>query len=85
MVTNDSCKMGDKTCLRGFKQCKIQTSLLSFRDYIEKIEISLVSSLDIILSTKRITKALISLRGCTGSSAHLLFANPPKTGFLAIV
>ena len=34
-----------------------------------------------ILSSKRITKALISLRGCAGWSAPLLFANPPKTGF----
>ena len=37
-----------------------------------------------ILSKERITKALISLRGCTGWSAHVLFANPPKTGFLAL-
>ena len=42
----------------------------------QKIEISLVASLDIILSNKRIIKALISLRGCASWSAPLLFANP---------
>ena len=47
------------------------------------IEISLEASLDIILPRNRITKALISLRGCTGWSAPLLFASPPKTVFLA--
>ena len=31
-----------------------------------------------ILSSKRITKALISLRGCPGWSAPLLFANPRR-------
>ena len=34
-----------------------------------KIEILLVASLDMILSNKRITKALIRLGGCTGWSA----------------
>ena len=41
-----------------------------------KIEISLVSSLDMILSNKRITKALIRLRRCAGWSAPVLFVNP---------
>ena len=41
-----------------------------------KIEISPVASLDMIPSKTRITKALISLRRCTGWSAPLLFANP---------
>ena len=41
-----------------------------------KYEISLVASLDMILSNKRITKALIRLRRCAGWYA------PPKTGFL---
>ena len=45
-------------------------------------EISLVASLDMILSNKRITKALISLRGCAGWSAPLLFANPRRQVFL---
>ena len=47
-----------------------------------KLEFRLVASLDMILSKKLITKALISLRRCTGWSASLLFANL-KTGFLA--
>ena len=40
------------------------------------IEISPVASLEMILSKKRITKALISLRGYAGWSAPLLFSNP---------
>ena len=44
----------------------------------KKIEISLVGSLDIILSKKRIAKALIKLRGYAGWSAHLMFANPRR-------
>ena len=47
----------------------------------KKIEISRVASLDIILSNKRITKALIRLRGCAGWSAPLLFAYPRKQVF----
>ena len=43
----------------------------------QKIEISLVASLDIILSNKRITKALIRL----GWSESLLLANPPRQVF----
>ena len=42
----------------------------------KKIEISLVESLEMILSNKQITKALIRLHGCAGWSAPLLFANP---------
>ena len=48
----------------------------------EKNEISLVGSLDMILSNKRITKALIRLRGCAGWSASLLFTNSRRQGFL---
>ena len=40
-----------------------------------KIEISLVASLDMIPSNKRITKMLIRLCGCAGCSVALLFAN----------
>ena len=47
----------------------------------KKIEFSLVASLDIKLSKKRITKALINLRGCAGWSASLLFANPQRQVF----
>ena len=46
------------------------------------IEISLVASLDMILLDKRITQALISLRGCAGWSAPVLFANHRKRVFL---
>ena len=37
-------------------------------------EILLVASFDIVLSNKRMTKALIRLHGCAGWSASLLFA-----------
>ena len=47
----------------------------------QKIEISLVASLDMILSNKRITKALIRLRGRAGWSAPVLFANPRRQVF----
>ena len=47
-----------------------------------KIEISLIASLDMILSDKCITKVLIRLRGYVGWSVPVLFANPLKIGFL---
>ena len=56
-------------------KARLKTSLLSYRDSY-KIEISLVAILDIILSKKRMTKALICLRGCAGWSVPVLFANP---------
>ena len=40
----------------------------------QTVEISPEASLDMILSNKPITKALIRLRGCAGWSAILLFA-----------
>ena len=43
-----------------------------------RIKISLVASLDKILSKMRLKKALISLRECAGWSAPLLFANPRR-------
>ena len=46
-----------------------------------KIEISLVASLDKIILDKRPTKALISLRGCTGGSAPVVFVNPRRHVF----
>ena len=46
-----------------------------------KIEISSVANLHMILSKKRITKALIRLCGCAGWSAPVLFANPRRQGF----
>ena len=49
----------------------------------KKVDIWFVTSLDMILYKKWITKALISLYGCESWSVPLLFTNPPKTGFLA--
>ena len=46
----------------------------SATSYVE-IRTSLVASLYMILSNKRITKALIRLCGCPGWSVPLLFAN----------
>ena len=46
-----------------------------------KIEMSLVACLDMILYKTRITKALVSLRGCAGWSASLLFANPDNPSY----
>ena len=42
----------------------------------QKVEISLEASLNLILSIKRITQALIRLRRCAGWSAPVLFENP---------
>ena len=42
----------------------------------QKNEVSHVASLDMILTNKRTTKVLISLRGCAGWSVPLLFAHP---------
>ena len=64
----------------GFQKSEIQTSLLSYRDLL-KIEILFVAILDIILSIKRKTKALIRLRVCAGWSAPLLFANTRRQAF----
>ena len=47
-----------------------------------KIEISPVASLDMLLSEKRIAKAMIRLRGSAGWSAPLLFACLRRQGFL---
>ena len=46
-----------------------------------EIEIAIETSLGMILSKKRITKALIRLRGCAGWSASVLFANPRRQVF----
>ena len=46
-----------------------------------KNEISLVASLAMILSNKRITKSLIRLRGCAGWTAPLLFENHRRQFF----
>ena len=46
-----------------------------------KIEISPVASFHMILFKKRITKALIRLRGCAGWSAPVLFASTQRQVF----
>ena len=46
-----------------------------------EVKIKLVPRLDIILSTKQITKALIRLRGCAGWSTPLLFTDPQRQVF----
>ena len=46
-----------------------------------KIELSLVARLDMILSNKQITKALIRLRGCAGWSDPFLLANHRRQVF----
>ena len=43
--------------------------------------ISFVASLDMLLSNKLITKALIRLHGCAGWTAPLLFTNPQRQVF----
>ena len=44
----------------------------------QKIEISPMASLDLMLSKKQITKALFSLHGRARWSAPVLFTNPEK-------
>ena len=44
----------------------------------ENSKFSLVARLDMILSNKLMSKALIRLGGCAGWSASLLFANPER-------
>ena len=73
-------RRSDKTCIRGFRQSKTQTSPTQ----LQRLETwNFAYSKCISLSNKRITKALIRLRGCTGWCAPLLFETP-KTWFLAL-
>ena len=55
----------EKICHRGFQQSDTKTSPLATTTSLN-IEISHVANSDMILPEKRITKALISLRGCAG-------------------
>ena len=64
----------DKTCLRVSDKASFKP-VSSATETSKKIEISPVVSLHMILSRKRITKALISLSGCAGWSAPVLFTN----------
>ena len=52
--------------------------VLSATDNSLKIEISPVASLNMTLSAKGITKALIKLHECAGCFAPVLFANPRR-------
>ena len=70
----------DKTYL-GVSDKASFKSISSATETREIVEISLVGSLHTLLSKKRITKALISLRGCAGWSAPLLFANLQRQVF----
>ena len=56
-------------------------SVSSATETSQKLVILLVASLYIILCIKRITKALIRLRGCAGWSAALLFVTPRRQLF----
>ena len=67
IVTKPVFRVSDKARLKPVSS-SIETSL--------NIEISLEASLDMMVYCERITKAAIRLRGCTGWSASLLFANP---------
>ena len=72
----------EKTCLQGKSHVRLKPTC-SDTETRWKIKILHEASLDILLSNKQITKALIRLRGCTGWSAPLLFAcNMP--GFPAL-
>ena len=70
-----------KTCFLVSDKVKFK-SACSATETSLKIEIFPVASLDMILSNKQITKALIRLCRCAGWSALLLFASPPKQIFL---
>ena len=70
-----------KTCLQGgFRKKRNTNQSAQPQRLVRKIEISHVV-LDMMLSKNRITKALISLRGCAGQFAPLLFANPRRHVF----
>ena len=54
----------EKNSLRGLQTDKTQTGLRSHRGL--RLEILDIETRDITLSTQRLTKALIRLRGCAG-------------------
>ena len=67
----------DKTCLQGFWQSEFQTSLLSYRDYLENWNFTCSKfTYDIFQKAN-----LIRLCGCSGWSAPVLFANPRRQVF----
>ena len=66
----------EKPCLRGFRQSEIQTSLLSYRDYLENWNFTCSKfTYETFQTTKN--KGADQTRGCAGWSATLLFAPPP--------
>ena len=80
MILMEPCR--EKTCLQGKSHVRLKPTF-SDTETRWKIKILHEASIDIFLSNKQITKALIRLRGCTGWSAPLLFAcNMP--GFPAL-
>ena len=72
---------GEKKPVSGVSDKPKLKQVSSATETSQKIEISLVASLDMIVSKRPITKALISLNGCAGWSATLLFANPQRQVF----
>ena len=65
----------------GFPTKRVSNQSLQLQRLARKQKISLLASLDMILLDKRITKALINLRGCAGWSVPVLFANPRRQVF----
>ena len=65
----------NKTCFGVSDKARFKR-VSSATETSKKIKIALIANLDMMLSKKRITKALIRLHGCAGWSAPLLFANP---------
>ena len=63
----------EKNCLQGKSHVRLKPTC-SDTETRWKIKFLHEASLDILLSNKQITKALIRLRGCTVWSAPLLFA-----------
>ena len=64
-----------KPVFRASEKARLK-SVSTATETSQKIENSQVANLDMVLSKKRKIKVLISLRGCAGWSAHLLFTNP---------
>ena len=63
----------EKTCLWGFPT-RLDSNRSAQLQKLDSLETSGIATLGFILCRQQTTKALIRLRGCTGWSAHLLFA-----------
>ena len=68
----------DKTHLWGLRQSKIHTSLLSYRDQLEHWNLACSKFIynTFQLANNKGADQTAKIRGCTGWSAPLLFANP---------